>query len=976
MKQTFFSRTDSSPNKCNLCDANHLLFTCPVFKSKSPHERFSFCKGLHLCFNCLSHMHDLKACKSAATCKTCGLRHHTLLHLGYSSSSNTNNTNSAHPEVPQPRVHEDLENQPSTSHSVSLASTATIANNYSKVLLSTALIEVCDKYGNYHTCKALLDSGSQVSIISQNCYRRLNLKHFRPPFAVHGLGQAAPVPNLGAVTIRLKPVGQLSPVFICDALILPKICDKLPSSPVSVDCWSHLDGLRLADPNFYCPRDIDILLGADIYPQILLEVINVNSFFISASEQDTLNASIQKFWEIQNVPEVHVLSPEDQMCETMFTETCQRDNFGRFVVSLPFREPSPTFLDIRFELRKWSSNDPSFLSIFPESHLSMNPLSFDREENSLMVLGLQWSPPKDCFLFHIVSVKRTCTKRHVLSELAKVFDPLGIIAPVIFFTKHLIQRMWISGAEWDDPPSEDICRAWSQYQSELPLLSQICLPRRLILDNFTCLEIHGFSDASSHGYGAVIYFRVCDELGNFSTFFVCAKSKVAPLKRISISRLELCAALLLAKLISFVCKVYETRLKFNQVYAWSDSQIALSWIKSSPHRWKTFVSNRVSAIQDRIDPTCWYYVESQNNPADPASRGLFPHELVQLFLNQSHLDYSNFPPFVFPPNIVEEERASSFAAFVGNNFLQDLLERYASFASLQRIVAYILRFKFNTLHPTTKTVGPLSTAELSDALLLLVRHTQTIAFSSELKNRSFSKPLKKLNVFLDNDLLRVGGSLGYSALSYDKRYPLLLPRSSRLTELIIDHFHKKISSRRNTHNSIFIVTKILDIVFKTRYSIGVRLHRDFWQRWHQEYLHTLQQRSKWLTPDATVHPDTLVLIKDDGVAPLQWSMGRILELHPARDGIARVATVKTSKGIVKRPLVKLCPLPVDIPSLGKLVLDLAYKLVVKTPRIVWNSFLSVLFQEKRRHKKARKRQRIDRILQKFERHPSFATFVV
>lgn len=95
----------------------------------------------------------------------------------------------------------------------------------------------------------------------------------------------------------------------------------------------------------------------------------------------------------------------------------------------------------------------------------------------------------------------------------------------------------------------------------------------------------------------------------------------------------------------------------------------------------------------------------------------------------------------------------------------------------------------------------------------------------------------------------------------------------------------------------------------TRWQLLQKLHRDFWKRWQQEYLHTLQQRSKWHTTTFPVTVGTMVLIKNELSAPLHWPLGRIIELHPGADGIVRVATVKTAKGIFKRPLVKLCPLP-------------------------------------------------------------------
>lgn len=94
-----------------------------------------------------------------------------------------------------------------------------------------------------------------------------------------------------------------------------------------------------------------------------------------------------------------------------------------------------------------------------------------------------------------------------------------------------------------------------------------------------------------------------------------------------------------------------------------------------------------------------------------------------------------------------------------------------------------------------------------------------------------------------------------------------------------------------------------------RWQLVQRMHQDFWKRWHQEYLHTLQQRPKWLDPIDPIREGSLVLLKEENISPLQWKLGRITKLHPGCDGVPRVATVRATNGSLTRPLVKLCPLP-------------------------------------------------------------------
>lgn len=96
-----------------------------------------------------------------------------------------------------------------------------------------------------------------------------------------------------------------------------------------------------------------------------------------------------------------------------------------------------------------------------------------------------------------------------------------------------------------------------------------------------------------------------------------------------------------------------------------------------------------------------------------------------------------------------------------------------------------------------------------------------------------------------------------------------------------------------------------------RWHLVQQMHQHFWRRWKNEYLHTLQQRGKWLKTAHMPKEGGLVLIKDDNLPPLKWEMGRIIAFSPGVDGVARVADVRTKSGIIKRPLRKLSPLPIE-----------------------------------------------------------------
>lgn len=345
---------------------------------------------------------------------------------------------------------------------------------------------------------------------------------------------------------------------------------------------------------------------------------------------------------------------------------------------------------------------------------------------------------------------------------------------------------------------------WTKFKSELPDLAHIKIPRYIGAASVARIELHGFCDASQVGYASVVYFRIQDTSGLVKSFMVCAKCRVSPLKTQSIARLELLAACLLANLISFVRDSYKALILFDAIYAWSDSMVVLAWLSASPHKWKTFVANRVSHVQELIPNSSWKYVPSAQNPADCASRGQTPAELIGTpiwwsgpeFLSHSQELWPVQPDFLSSPSIdvsAEEQKTVLQVSTVPHDFILSLLDKYSSLQKINRIIAYVRRFVFN-LRTTSKVFQPLSGIELEAALRVIVKTVQQHVFADIFQkiqqNTLLPKPFRKLALFKDNEgALRVGGRLRNSNLSYDAKHPLLLPKSSRLTDLIIEFVH-------------------------------------------------------------------------------------------------------------------------------------------------------------------------------------------
>lgn len=416
-------------------------------------------------------------------------------------------------------------------------------------------------------------------------------------------------------------------------------------------------------------------------------------------------------------------------------------------------------------------------------------------------LGILWNSNYDYLHYNTgnFKVQKHITKRTILSLSAQIFDPLGLLAPITIVAKLIIQQLWQLKLSWDESLPLDISQKWLKLLDQLNILTSFRIPRCIKATNAVVLEMHGFCDASEIAYGACIYVKSIDTYGNSQVSLFCAKSRVAPLKNISLPRLELCGALLLSQLAKRVSQ--STNINFNKIFLWSDSTITLSWIKSPPNKWKTFVANRVAEIQYLSDPEDWYHVSTHDNPADLISRGVEPNQLFRKTL------WWNGPSWLvehsthFPPqkdilqNNALEVRSSIVLTARNNNF--NLIERFSSLDKLQRITAYCLRY-INNLKCDRKDrmLGTLSVVELDRAMISLIKITQEKSFSLEIRDLSLKKEIShksillSLHPFLDRyGILRVGGRIKQSNFNFDKKHPIILPKSHTLTDLIIQKEH-------------------------------------------------------------------------------------------------------------------------------------------------------------------------------------------
>ncbi|XP_062707261.1 uncharacterized protein LOC134287949 [Aedes albopictus] len=261
-------------------------------------------------------------------------------------------------------------------------------------------------------------------------------------------------------------------------------------------------------------------------------------------------------------------------------------------------------------LHKWSSNTSQLLSPIPsEDRDSCASFSESGLNEVIKTLGLMWNPSTDEFLFRSSPSEKASrpTKRQVLSKIAKIYDPLGLISPVVVLAKIVMQKLWISKLNWDDPLDDTLLNEWENFLMSLPTSEQIRIPRHVLSNKAVRYELHGFADASQKAYGACVYVRSIFPDGTASTKLVSAKSKIAPISPLTIPRKELLAALLLSRLIRKVESALE--MSFSSIVLWSDSQVVLAWLRKPLGNLQTFVRHRVAEITSNtshnLPPQCW-----------------------------------------------------------------------------------------------------------------------------------------------------------------------------------------------------------------------------------------------------------------------------------------------------------------------------------------------------------------------------------
>ena len=482
-----------------------------------------------------------------------------------------------------------------------------------------------------------------------------------------------------------------------------------------------------------------------------------------------------------------------------------------------------------FRLTKWISNSKAVLESLPESERSEQVKDLNLDKSPVeRALGVRWSVSSDKFGFSIVVKDRPATRRGILSVVSSVFDPLGFVAPFVLKAKQILQDLCRMKLGWDDLVPNEYLARWQSWLEELPRLEDVEIDRCLKStsdEEIISIQLHHFSDASQDGYGAVTYLRVEDEAGNVKCSFVMGKSRLAPIKQVTIPRLELSAAVTATRL-DKICHG-ELTLEVSERFFWTDSTCVLRYLENKDKRFQTFVSNRVSTILDASLPSQWHYVNTHANPADDASRGVSATSLDRWihgpeFLIKPRTAWPQ-PPSDMKLDIADNDPevkrdSTTYTNEVSNPHpLNDIIKRFSSWNRLKKVLAWIMRYqailkrrvKQKKANPTAEiefstTIVPVSLTEMINAEKEIIQHVQRACLGEE--RHCLEKPTKgpkdrrkvtvsrsshvfKLDPILTGGLLRVGGRLQRAPIDKDARHPIILPKDHHVVELLVNHYH-------------------------------------------------------------------------------------------------------------------------------------------------------------------------------------------
>ncbi|XP_037824461.1 uncharacterized protein LOC119612686 [Lucilia sericata] len=883
-----FQNNVSQP-KCQLCTNEfHPIRKCPKFLQMGHSQRLSEIKKLSLCLNCFSKTHSVKNCNSKINCFRCHKRHNTLLHKetevstslpGPSTSANSNlNPNSAPFVTSSNSI--TIQSAP-TSDAEVVTSCFTV--NSTGVLLGTAMIEIW-YLDNRYPARALIDSGSEGSFISERLFNLLKLPSTRTNAQVSGLNNTISASVDKQCSFVISSILNPDIKLLVTALVVPQLSGSLPSKTFDRSLFSKHPPIQLADPHFHTSSKVDILIGGDVFPSIMRSGVkhnvcgslmaqetifgwiltgplsNISSpscSLVSYFCEISLDKEISRFWEVENLPRKNFTSSSDKFCDDLFTKTTRRAKDGRYIVSLPFKDGYPEKLSLG-----QSRNSAMAQFLRNEVRLLRSPdlkSIYDNVVEEYIDLDHMFkvSPPhnsKICpyYLPHhaVIKPESTTTKvRVVFNASSPSSNDILHTGPILQNDLTLLILKWrffkyVFNADIQkmyrqilvDPKHTVFQRILfrnnpnviiQDYELKTVTFGVNCAPYLAIR---TLLQLDDDIEASYPKASLILRssMYVDDELAGAHSIQEAKESKKQLILALQSAGFSLRKWTANSK--EIIDDIPVNHLLCEDFLTFDDSSTA----KTLGVRWnarsdsfffvaKPFPDQRQltkrevlsqiarlfdpAGITQITDPKLWNHVNSESNPADLASRGVYPKELVNNhlwwfgpdWLRESRANWPMSDKANIPDTEIEKKNVKVHFSYFQH--YEDILERFSSFPRALRVVSYIFRFLFRT-HPRLrsnfhKSSLALSSSEIIFARDRLITNCQKVGYPAEyraLSSRqviSSSSSILNLNPFLDSEgLIRSCGRLENSpGLSYNEKHPVIIPYNCQYSRLLVKFVH-------------------------------------------------------------------------------------------------------------------------------------------------------------------------------------------
>lgn len=739
--------------RCVFCGKSHPSEKCFSLCKLTRAELEDKVRSFDLCFRCFNKGHTSKGCKSK--CSKCRGNHNVLFCLKDQPRELSNsvpcNSDSTEQSSEKATVASESSSNPSLVNHVGVALCKAVKGqkkpNSTCCVLQSAKVKVINNEGKGVQATVLFDNGSDRSYVSSSLIKKIKPAWVcSEPLRYSAFGNKCSQSQIcNLYDLKLEDCKGFAHSLV--AAEVPTICAPLIRPSVPKSRLKAFESLHLADDYLNNHHlNVDILVGVDSYWNFMLPN-QVCQYEGLVAQESVFGWVLSGSWASCNEQRIST----QLLCVNAVSESSLHKFWDLESVGILCKE------DLR--------NEANCVQRKFDEHVKF--------VNGRYEVALPWK--SDTARSHLQNNVKLAEKR--LHNLCRKFQNDEVLPDELLFK---FQR-WFNNI--------------SQFKSwKVPR----CYSPGIVWRFMKGAELHAFGDASERGYGACVYLRFPQSDGKFSVSFVMSRGRVAPVKSVTLPRLELIGAVLCARLVTYVKSALRLEVP---VYCWTDSTVTLHWIKGEPLKWKVFVRNRVSEIQELTSPSNWYHCPGKDNPADLISRGALAEHLMsnEQWLNGpawlsfplSHLLQAQPTP---EEEIYEEEVA---ACLTVNRVYSSVFEfdRWGEFSKAIRVVAWVMRFINNCKLEGNKDTDVLTYVELSKAKVKLFQCVQREAYDKEYqalsqgKAISQSSSLSKLGPFIDVDgLLRIKGRLDQADMLYESKHPIIIP-SGHIAKLLIMFQH-------------------------------------------------------------------------------------------------------------------------------------------------------------------------------------------